>query len=446
MTDFLIVAGIGTVLVVVLLIWPVLTGVGRASRRDDADAAIYRDQLAELDREVARGAIGEAEAEGARAEVARRLIIATRRARDGVAPARAPRRQRMRIALLLPAFIAILTGYLYFGSADLIRSLGADPAKLRDDYPLEITLRSGKAISLWGVLAFEGVGAPGAEDCPLEDCAAKRAAQTRASMPSQAEAERRADGLRSPPPELDPEFVKLIERLEKIVESRPMDLQGRRLLARNLAGSGRWVDARKAYDKLVEILGPNASAEDHAGHAEAMIFAAAGYVSPEAMSALQEALRKDPGNTMGRYYAGFALRQSGRPQEAVRLWQALLAEDRAAAEPRGAEWRAALMALIAETSGEPAPGPTREEVDAAEKMTPEERQAMIAGMVARLEERLATQGGEAEEWVRLIRAYLKLGKTDDARRIYALAQERLDEPTARSFVREQALVLGLKLE
>lgn len=42
--------------------------------RNARERAVYRDQLAELDRDVERGMIGEAEAEGARNEIARRLI------------------------------------------------------------------------------------------------------------------------------------------------------------------------------------------------------------------------------------------------------------------------------------------------------------------------------------------------------------------------------------
>jgi len=61
------------------------------------DLEIYRDQLAELDRELAAGLVGAAEAEAARAEIARRMIGAARgippgSARPGTAAAGAPDR------------------------------------------------------------------------------------------------------------------------------------------------------------------------------------------------------------------------------------------------------------------------------------------------------------------------------------------------------------------
>lgn len=64
----------------------VLVPMARAGRRRDADAAttapdaaIYADQLAELERDVARGAVAGREAEAARAEIGRRLIRAAQR-------------------------------------------------------------------------------------------------------------------------------------------------------------------------------------------------------------------------------------------------------------------------------------------------------------------------------------------------------------------------------
>ena len=410
MTTFLIIAVAGTVLAAIVLVWPLVTGAANALGRADADAALYRDQLEELDRDIARGTITEGEAEGARAEIGRRLIAATRDRAGAEAMAPAP------------------------SGLSRIAAIGALVA----------------APALAAVLYLQ-VGEPGREDCPLEECAAKRAAAERANMPSQAEAEKLAAPSRPEPPALDPEYAQLLERLEKIVETRPMDIQGHRLLASNLARSGRWVKARAAYDKLIAILGDNATGEDLAGHAEAMIGAAGGgYVSPEAIAALEGALRKDPANTSARYYAAFAMRQGGRLGEAVQLWQTLLTEDRAAAEPRGLEWQRGLVNLITETRAalDPTsgPGPTAEDMRAAEDLTPEERQQMIAGMVARLEERLSSAGGEPEEWVRLINAYVQLGKDQDARRIFKLSQEKIGEATARSFVREQALLMGLKLE
>ena len=68
-----------TAAVIGALLWPVVKAkpaedvAGRAAY----DRAVFRDQLAELDRDVQRGTIGQAEADAARNEIARRLIATT---------------------------------------------------------------------------------------------------------------------------------------------------------------------------------------------------------------------------------------------------------------------------------------------------------------------------------------------------------------------------------
>ena len=49
-----------------------------APSTDAGDVSVYRDQLAEIDRDLAAGLVAPSEAEAARAEIARRLIRAAR--------------------------------------------------------------------------------------------------------------------------------------------------------------------------------------------------------------------------------------------------------------------------------------------------------------------------------------------------------------------------------
>lgn len=60
------------------LLWPVVKSKPgqEVAGRDAYDKAVFRDQLAELDRDVERGTIGQAEADAARNEISRRLIAA----------------------------------------------------------------------------------------------------------------------------------------------------------------------------------------------------------------------------------------------------------------------------------------------------------------------------------------------------------------------------------
>lgn len=89
-----------------------------ASGAAGSDAAIYRDQLKELERERAAGEIGVAEAEAAKAEIARRLLAAAGQAQPATAaPTVPPRRIALGLAVLLP--VAALAVYLAEGTPGL---------------------------------------------------------------------------------------------------------------------------------------------------------------------------------------------------------------------------------------------------------------------------------------------------------------------------------------
>ena len=99
-------------------IFAVLWPLGRAGRpqNDATEAAVYKDQLAEIDRDVAAGLIGSSEAEAARVEIGRRLLVAVDSQRDlPIASNIRLRRSAAVIALLgLPIVAAAL--YLPLGS------------------------------------------------------------------------------------------------------------------------------------------------------------------------------------------------------------------------------------------------------------------------------------------------------------------------------------------
>jgi cytochrome c-type biogenesis protein CcmH len=101
----------------------------------DSELAVYRDQLAEIETERAQGLIAGADAEAARAEVARRLI---RTAEEHAALAAAPRSEFARArqavvyaATLIP--VVAITLYLTVGSP----SLPGRPYASRIDEPVE---------------------------------------------------------------------------------------------------------------------------------------------------------------------------------------------------------------------------------------------------------------------------------------------------------------------
>ena len=69
-----LIAGIMAALVVALLLWPLFQLTGAPESRRGFDLAVYRDQLAEVERDLDRGVLTEEQAAAARHEVERRLL------------------------------------------------------------------------------------------------------------------------------------------------------------------------------------------------------------------------------------------------------------------------------------------------------------------------------------------------------------------------------------
>ncbi|WP_167767223.1 c-type cytochrome biogenesis protein CcmI [Jannaschia formosa] len=344
------------------------------------DVAVYRDQLRELDRDRARGTLSDSEAEAARAEVARRLLAADKAAQGAVAGFRG-------------------NGVLGAGLA-VVLVLAATAA------------------------TYLTVGAPGYGDMPLQ-ARISVIEENRAARASQAVAEAEV------PDRIDesrPEVSDMAQQLRDLLVDRPDDLRGWRLAAQTEAGLGNMEAAWRAQQRVIEILGDDATAEDHAVLAELMILAAGGYVSPEAEAALEAALRRDPSLGLARFYLGSMYAQGGRPDLAWPIWRRLLADS-----TPDAPWLPIIydrIEAISRAAGDPTPveqlptprGPTAEDIEAAGEMTLEERVEMIEGMRARLAARLASEGGSPQEWAQLIVANGVVGDTDGAAAVYGEAK------------------------
>ena len=343
------------------------------------DVEIYKAQLAEVERDVARGVVNETEAEALRTEIARRLLAADAQSTSGTGPSRAT--------------------------------------------PMWATLATGAAAMAGAVGLYTYIGAPGYGDMPL--AARLDNLETRAeNRPSQAVAQRAylATIERAAP---EPRHLALVEELRSAVAERPEDLRGLALLARNEAILGNFAAAISAQEQLIDAK-PTTDAADHRDLAELMIVATGGYVSPEAENELYEALNRDGSDGAALYYLGLMHDQAGRPDRAFALWRPLLEE----AEPN-APWVPLIsdqIPRIAEQAGiryvlPEGRGPSAEDIAAAQEMSPEDRAAMIQGMVEGLADRLASQGGPPEDWGRLIAAQAVLGNREAAQAILAEARQ-----------------------
>jgi cytochrome c-type biogenesis protein CcmH len=106
-----------TVAAIFAVLWPLSRS--SAPQPGGNEAAVYKDQLAEIDRDVAAGLIGAAEAEAARVEIGRRLLAAVDGDNDRPARANLGLRRASAVVALLALPIAAVTFYLSLGSPRL---------------------------------------------------------------------------------------------------------------------------------------------------------------------------------------------------------------------------------------------------------------------------------------------------------------------------------------
>lgn len=207
----------------------------------------------------------------------------------------------------------------------------------------------------------------------------------------------------------------LLARVERHLAENPTDVRGWEVIGPPLMRLGRFSEAARAFRQTIALDG--ATAERLGALGEALTLDASGVVGAEARKAFEQAVELDPKSPLPRFYIGEAAAQDGDRDRARRIWTDLMGS-----APAGAPWRANVAARLAKLdAGDEAPGPDADMV-AAEEMTAEDRGAMISGMVARLDTRLAEEGGSPEEWLRLVNAYRVLGDTE--KRTAAIARAR----------------------
>jgi cytochrome c-type biogenesis protein CcmH len=371
--------------VILFLARALLVGGRKKEHPASYDLVVYRDQLKEVDRDLARGVLSDEDAGRLKIEISRKVLAADAQiaaAGDG-SHTQGPK-----------AFI---------GAAILVLVLGGG-----------------------GIFAYGQLGRPGFPDMGLKSRVSD-AAEAREARPTQAEAESALPPI--PMNSGDSEYVQeLMEKLREVVLARPDDVEGLQLLASNEANLGNHRAAYEAQARLITILGDLASPEEFVTLGELLILGANGYVSPEAEAALTQALRLEPEHPVARYYMGLMMAQTGRPDVAFRVWRGLLNEG-----PPSAPWIGAIRSQIVELSVwagveyelppvETLAGPSAADVAAAGDMTADEQKAFIESMVAQLSERLAVEGGSAAEWSRLISSLGILGDLEQASAIWNEAQ------------------------
>jgi len=407
--------------------------VRRHEARADARTAtlgVLRDQLADVDVQLAAGVLPPADAEGLRIEIKRRMLTAGHIPQEALAAFAS--RTLSGMAIGLAAVVALAGGALY-------ATMGK-PGLAGTSVP---------------------VAAGGAPPAAAGDAANAQGAG---------------------------EIAALVTGLEKKVAANPDDPEGWRMLGWSYFQMQRFDDAARAYGKAV-ALDPTGSGFQSA-YGEALVQATDGTVTPAAADAFAKARAQDGGDARARYFLGVKKQQDGDASGALDDWIGLLGESATDApwvpQLRGVIEQTALAAKIdvsarlaalrppasggASVAAPPLPGfagaaasapaanvtagaapagvlpgPSAEQVAGAAAMTAGDRQAMIRGMVDGLAQKLKANPRDEAGWMRLMRARSVLGDNAAAAKARndAMAAFAGDTP-AQARIRAAATKIGIR--
>ena len=383
-----IILGCLTALVVFVLLRPLLGAGTRKDAREAFNAAVYRDQLGEIDADRGRGLIGESEAEAARLEIARRLLQADSKeraaGREQVSGGRA-RVATIVVATLVP--LLTLGLYLLYGSPRLpdqpLAARLEDPSNNQNLEALvarvEARLREhpeeGEG---WDVVAPVYMGWQRYQDA--------------------------ADAYG--------EAIRLLGPTAKRLSG-----QGQALV---LANNG--VVSEEARGVLIHAIELDPSLTE-----------------PRILIAIA----KEQDGTFAAAIADW--RALLDKSEGDAPWRQMVEQRIASDEAHLAGKPVADQPAPAEAAPPVTAGPSAGDVAAAQNMSPADRQAMIEMMVQRLADRLDQDGSDLGGWLKLVKAYSVLDRKDDAEKALARAKSQFTgNAPALQQLDQLAAELGLK--
>ncbi len=421
-----------------------------------SDVEVYRDQLNEVERDLAAGLIGQTEAEAARVEISRRLLAAADI--QAAAPAAAitgPASRRRRVlAIASLAVVPLIAGglYLRLGSPQLAaaQSVAESDAATPDKSIESLVVQAEEHLRrnpddghAWEVLApvymqvdrYSDSVAAWRNALRLLGDNAERDADFGESLTAEANGVVTADAKAA--------FTHAFALDDTLVAPRyylglAAEQDGRRddaakmwrdLIARAPAGA-EWVG--EVRDALARVEGP-ANTTPGPGAAQ---MAEAANAPPGQQSTMIQAmverlatrLKQDGSDAAGWAQLVRSYNVLGQPDKAratIADAQQALAND----PDKLAQFNAAIKGTATTEAAAPAapalPGPDAAQVAAAASQPPDQQNAMIQGMVDGLATRLKEDGTDVAGWLRLIRSYNVLNQPDKARAAAADAKMAL---------------------
>jgi cytochrome c-type biogenesis protein CcmH len=348
------------------------------------DQAIYQDQLKEVDRDQTLGTIDTTEAEAARSEIRRRLVIA--------------------------------------------ETMSTSARPISSGWKMLALASTAGLVILGGVNLYANLGSP---EMPSVGSAQPSAPEVVAEVPAAATAAPPAPEAAAGTGQVETMITKLQARLQ----TNPKDAEGWRMLGWAQFNTQHFAASAEAYAKALEL--DPANVDYKSAYAESLVQSAEGVVTPKAQALIAEVLAKDPKEYRALFYDALAHEQAGDQNGALDRWMGLLA-----AAPADANWRddvkQRVINLGKATGRDVAAATTLPKLDPAAPTKPlaaDEKNAMVAGMIAKLATKLEANPKDRDGWAMMIRS---LAVTGDKKG----AEEALNKATE-IFKGDQGTIDGL---
>ncbi|MEM7620138.1 MAG: c-type cytochrome biogenesis protein CcmI [Pseudomonadota bacterium] len=334
--------------------------------REQFDATVYKDQLTEIETDCTRGLINSDEAKVAKVEIARRLLATSNNKTDQSTN----QKNQGRTAVPLPVFVLCVL-----------------------------------CVPFLSLILYLSYGSPGQPNQPFV-------------------------ARQNAPLENQPLRV-LMSKMQAHLQANPNDGKGWDLVAPIYLKLRQFAQAALAYKKALELQGE--TLERSINYAESLYWSTNQNITPLVEQALINALKLKTDIHMFRVRLAQGYEQQGRIVKALKEWDKLskYAQDNPQILKLVQENKSRLQALAAKAKQGDRPnvlaGPSAQDIEAASQLSENERTAMINAMVEGLSERLRQNGGNLQEWVRLVQAYKVLGKRDAAYQAIKDAKKNLQD-------------------
>ncbi len=431
----------------VLLVLPLLRPAPSAQVDGAFDRAVYRDQLRELDRDIARGLVTEAEAQVTRLEIQHRILSTD--ARDSGPPPTAPRPS--------PVLAGALAALVLSGSLGLYLTLG-EPGQ--PDMPFASRPPAGSDAAPDMGQVMTQLEARLKEEPNNADgwLLYARANMLLGQWDKAADASRRAIELgRTDLETLATHGEILVVRAQgtvtapareifaAILKADPTHQMAQFYMALATGQSGDPTRAVTLLQTLAAEVPPQTPARaeiDRQITAFAHLAGMSGPITPT--GAASGAGRSTEPRAIAASRPGPVSATASAP-EAAPLSGSTAASPPAQSSPRPSESASTTASgpVSATPTAPAAPGPDADAIAAASQMPEGDRKAMIGAMVSRLADRLEANPNDLDGWLRLGRARTVLGEREQAADAYERAAILQPTDISISLRAVEALLVGL---